>query len=127
MTGEAGSAILENVLIAEDNALLILNLSDMVTDLGAANVCAVSTVRDALAHLDSERITLAIIDIQLGSENGLVIADRCLSDEIPVILSTGYGDAMRFAVSNKEILLKKPYTMSALARAVTALAERRRE
>lgn len=114
--------ILTRILVVEDNLIISMHLSTMLEELGARDIEAVATVAEAFEQLEAGAFTLAIVDIQVGRENGLVVADRCLTAGIPVILSTGFGDAMRPAISASEVLLNKPYSINDLERAIEKLS-----
>jgi CheY-like chemotaxis protein len=113
--------ILDHILVAEDNSIISMHLCAMLEDLGARTISPVETVGDALAQLRSNAISLAIIDLQLGAENGLVVADHCQETGTPVIVATGFADEMRPAMSSSEILLRKPYTIADLENAIARL------
>ena len=116
--------MLSRVLIAEDNALVLLNLGLMLQDLGAQDIRTAKTAAEALAALDAMHFSLAVLDIRLGQDDGLAVADRCASQGIPVILSTGEGDVPRSAMAAMTVLLKKPYRAADLQGAIEQLRDR---
>ena len=115
-------SILSRVLVAEDNPLLLLNLGLMLQDLGAQDVRTATNAADALAALDALPFSLAVLDVQLGQDDGLLVADRCAAQGIPVILSTGDGAVLRSAMAPTMALLGKPYTAADLQKAITQLS-----
>ena len=116
-------SILASVLVAEDNSLMIEHLVLMLEDMGAEQIFTARSAVQAFDVLARARTTLAIVDIQLGLDNGLLVADRCSDAGVPVILSTGYGELFRSVLSN-ERLLQKPYTQSSLEQAISELIAR---
>jgi CheY-like chemotaxis protein len=45
----------------------------------------------ALDVLDQGDITFALLDVNLGRETSLAVAEQVWSDGIPAVLATGYG------------------------------------
>lgn len=68
------------ILIVDDSELTRTVLAARLKESGASVVCA-SSVADALA-VDAENITAAIVDVELGSDDGVSLAD-VLEDRNP--------------------------------------------
>ena len=64
------------VLIVDDSEVTRAALSARLTEGGASVVCA-SSAEDALA-VDAETISAAIVDVELGSDDGVSLADVLL-------------------------------------------------
>ncbi|WP_417683986.1 HWE histidine kinase domain-containing protein [Roseibium sp.] len=111
----------ETVLLIEDNVIIALDAEDMLKSNGFADVRVHNRVSDALAYLDQETCGFAVLDINLGDETSLDIADRLVELGIPFIFASGYGDSTglpeRF---QNAVVLTKPYTAENLD---TCLAE----
>ena len=107
------------VLLVEDNMIISMDASDMLGDLGASDVNAVSNVADALRVLETKDITFALLDVNLGSELSLKAAKECAARGIPAVLATGYGGSGN-AVSDfpQKVVVRKPYTMEHIRRAI---------
>jgi DNA-binding NtrC family response regulator len=110
------------VLLVEDHPLLAAQAGMMLEEMGADNVLIVGTVTDALNALQSARFNLALLDLQLGDESGLIVAERCANADIPVILATGYGDIILPVRHSSEYLLRKPYSFSDLENLIHKIA-----
>ena len=80
------------LLVVEDNMIIALDLEEMLTRGGAASVDVVSSVSEALRILDRLDIDAAILDLNLGAENSIPVADRLHSKNIPFVFATGYGE-----------------------------------
>jgi len=106
------------VLAVEDNVVLLMHLEDMLTDLGVGSVWSAVSVGEAEVLLDDRTFDLAIIDVKLGSESGIKVADRCHAKGIPVILATGYGDALGHTLRRGELVLAKPFSEADLVGAI---------
>jgi CheY-like chemotaxis protein len=113
------------VLLGEDEALLALDLANELQDLGCAVVGVADTVGDLHPYTDSAaaRIDLAVLDVNLGGEASLPIADALLAQDIPVIFVTGYSDLPRghWAGNPRVVLLRKPVASADLAHAIAGL------
>ena len=80
-----------HVLLLEDEAVIAMDLSDMLEDMGAERVHICFTVAEALAVLESHPIRLALLDINLGTETSLPVAQYCEARGVRHVLATGYG------------------------------------
>lgn len=114
-------ALLSRVLIAEDEPLIASHLREMLEAIGAGETKVVGTLGNALREMDTISFSLAIVDVQLGTDNGLLLANRCREDHVPTIISTGYGAALGTAIASDEVLLHKPFTFRQLEAAVQRL------
>ncbi|WP_299967943.1 HWE histidine kinase domain-containing protein [uncultured Roseobacter sp.] len=112
------------VLILEDNMVIALDASDIMTAHGAKAVRLASSVDDALEIMADEEITLAVLDINLGSQTSLPVAQKLDAMGIPFVLATGYGDVENMLTEYpKAPVVQKPFTSESLLRQIdTALA-----
>ncbi len=78
------------VLIVEDEVLIALDLVDIVCSAGASHVGPATSVHQALGFLDSQEITAAILDVNLGKEDSLEVACRLHAAGIPFIYHSGH-------------------------------------
>jgi len=78
-----------NVLIVEDEILIGLELRDVLLDAGARVVGPAMSVAEALRLIDNEKPTAAIVDVNLGSEVALPVAQRLEAAAVPFVLHTG--------------------------------------
>jgi DNA-binding NarL/FixJ family response regulator len=81
-------------LIVDDNAGYLSEARDLLQRQGMSVVGVASTSGDALAIAASDRLDVALVDVDLGAESGLDVA-RALatSDEpVPVILISAYAE-----------------------------------
>ena len=109
----------ELVLLVEDNRDVRAVTASLLEQLGYRTT-AVEDAREALEALKSQRsVSLVLTDIVIAGEyDGLMLARkiRARFPEIPIVLATGYAklfdDAPEFPV------LRKPYQIGDLARAI---------
>lgn len=118
----AGPLISGPVLLVEDSLIIAMDAEDILTRLGAESVATASTVPVALDELRHIQPTLAILDINLGSETSLPIADRLKAMGVPYLFATGYGEQARLPEAHAEVpVLQKPYTIENVARGLGGL------
>ena len=116
-----------HVLAVDDDALVLMNLTAMLEDLGH-RVDQASTGSDALDVLKSNPdIQIIITDQAMPKMTGLMLAESARKERpnLPIILATGYADLPDRA--HGYLKLDKPYLQSDLDRAISkAMARDRR-
>ena len=118
----AGPLISGPVLLVEDSLIIAMDAEDILTRLGAESVATASTVPIALDELRHLQPTVAILDINLGSETSLPIADRLKAMGVPYLFATGYGEQAKLPEAHAEApVLQKPYTIENVARGLGGL------
>jgi CheY-like chemotaxis protein len=82
------------VLIVEDEALVALDLANMLRVLGYNSVETVSSVQEALSVLRKDaRPSLAIVDVNLAGESSEPVVEKLRSLGTQTILASGYAHA----------------------------------
>jgi response regulator NasT len=80
------------VLIAEDEALIRLDLKEMLEEEGYAVVGEAGDGEQAIALADSLRPDLVILDVKMPKVDGIAAAERIAGDRIaPVVILTAFG------------------------------------
>jgi DNA-binding NtrC family response regulator len=116
---------MEKILIIDDEAFIRETVSRILTDEGY-QVCQASDTREASEQVASSEIDLALLDLNLGSENGIDTLKilKELDPELLVIIITGFGsvesavDALKLGAFH---YMKKPFKADAL-RVIVKLA-----
>lgn len=110
-----------SVLVVEDNIELGNFAADGLTELGYS-ITLVDNATDALAELmlDPDRFDVVFSDVVMPGMTGLDLArairDRSLG--VPVVLTTGYSEAVSQNGATGFDLLQKPYSIEELSRAL---------
>ncbi len=117
------------VLLVEDEAP-VRHLAERALRRRGFAVRAADSAEAALALLeDGTRPDLVVSDVMMPGMDGpaLLAALRCRWPDLPAILVSGYAaqDARRALAEEEAIFLAKPYTLAALAEAVTEGLKRR--
>ena len=81
-------------LIVDDNAMYLSEARDLLGRQGMRVVGVASTHGEAMAIAASDRLDVALVDVDLGAESGLDVARAlAMSDEpVPVILISAYAE-----------------------------------
>lgn len=109
-------------LLVEDSLIIAMDAEDILLRLGAERVATASSIALGLGEIEAARPNLAILDINLGAETSLPIADRLKALAIPYLFATGYGEQAKLPPAHADaIVLQKPYTIEGVARAVRTL------
>ena len=116
---------MEKILIIDDEAFIRQTVSRILTEDGY-QVCQASNSQEASEQVASGEIDLALLDLNLGSENGIDVLKilKELDPELLVIIITGFGsvesavDALKMGAFH---YMKKPFKADAL-RVIVKLA-----
>ncbi len=99
--------------------IVALEASEILRELGAEFVWTVSTLGAAENIVKNEKVGFAMLDINLGTENSLELAEECQKQGIPFIFASGYGsDGHMVSIRKSALTVKKPYTINTLRSAI---------
>lgn len=120
MTGSKKSVDLKGlrVLVVEDEALVALQLEDMLSDLGCAVVGPAARVGQALELLNGHKIDAAVLDLNVAGELVYPVAEALTARRVPFIFATGYGAAGLTEPYRSRPVLQKPFLLSQLRKAM---------
>ncbi|MCJ2081774.1 response regulator [Methylobacterium sp. J-090] len=111
------------VLIAEDEALILMQLEFLLEDCGHAVVATAATAGDAIRLARETRPDIVFVDLQLrGGSSGLDIV-RTLRDESDVVLVFVTANARRFTddFEGAAGVIAKPFTEAVILDTMTYL------
>lgn len=80
------------ILIVEDDALIGLDLEDMLGDLGHSVLEIAGSPDQAMIYLDrfKDRVDAVLLDANLGGASSLPVAEALSDRNIPFIVTSGY-------------------------------------
>lgn len=107
------------VLIVEDEAIIALDLSDMITDLGHIVVMVANRIDIGMDFARSGRLDLAILDMNVRGALSFPIADVLRDQSIPFIFASGYGERGLIDGFRDAHVITKPYNIDILGKMVT--------
>lgn len=112
-----------NVLIVEDEALIAMELSYLLEDLGHRVLGIGASVDRALTLIDQyhDDLDLVILDASLGGVPALEVAQALGRGHIPYVVASGYSreDLGRLGF-DASVTIAKPYHASEIAAALAA-------
>ena len=79
------------VLIVDDEPFIALDLAMTVEDAGGVVVGPAGSVREALALLEKNQVTAAILDVNLSDGDVSPIVEILMARGIPLVFQTGVG------------------------------------
>jgi DNA-binding response OmpR family regulator len=81
-----------HVLVVEDDFLISMELTSVLTAAGAAVIGPSPTVAGALALVDQNEISAAILDVRLGNDTVAPVARGLTRRKIPFLFYTGQAN-----------------------------------
>lgn len=120
---EMSDAVAGRVLIIEDEAIIAMDIENMVTEMGHTSVGNARTQTQAVEMVDKERPDLILADIQLAdNSSGIDAVNQILTShgDIPVIFITAFPERLLTGERPEPaFLITKPYTEDQVRSAVS--------
>ncbi|MEP2641518.1 HWE histidine kinase domain-containing protein [Roseobacter sp.] len=89
----AGEKLTAPVLILEDNFIIAREMKDQILEFGAPVVEVFSNVADALDFLEEDKVSLGVLDINLGKDqNSVEVAKKLTELGVPFLFVSGYSE-----------------------------------
>ena len=101
--------------------LVLMNIEDMLAELGCASVAAAATVDQAVALIEARIFDAAVLDMNLNGIKSFPIADKLDALGVPFIFATGYSAQDTREGYRDRPLLKKPIRFQELVEVFTRL------
>jgi len=126
--GQADEAARRRVLVAEDEALIRLDLAEMLREEGYAVVGEAADGEQAVAMAEELRPDLVILDVKMPKMDGIDAAAKITSDRIaPVVILTAFSQrdlVMRARDAGTMAYLVKPFAKRDLVPAIELAVSR---
>lgn len=101
--------------------LVLLNVEDILADLGCTSVTAAATVDQALGLIATQTFDAAMVDVNLDGRKSYLVADALAARGVPFVFSTGYsGESLDDGYRDRPVL-GKPYREVDLVEILTRL------
>ena len=114
----------DKILVVEDTFLIAMQLQMDLKSLGHQVAGPAPSVDRAFKLLDREPIKAALLDIHLGNENSIPIANRLRELKIPFLFITGFEQVdIESNEFDDHVLLRKPINLDQLSDAMGTLLE----
>ncbi len=122
---DAGGLAGLSVLIVEDETLLAMDYEAILKGEGCVVMGPVPRESKALALVEDKRPDLAVLDLNLGGEQPVRLAETLVERGVPFVIVSGYRrDQTQEPVFSDAPRLDKPLIAAKLIDALTALAAR---
>ena len=110
------------VLVVEDNVILALEMEIMLRRLGYSNIGTAPNQKTALRQIGENNFSIAVLDINLGGETSIKIAQKLVAEGIPFTFASGYDKAFDIPSELAEVpRLTKPVNFEELKRVINIL------
>lgn len=106
-------------LVVEDDALIALELSEMLEEMGFSPVDVAYAQSEAMSRAAATRYAIALVDIKLGVGEGFDVARQLRLAGSPVIFASGYSFRLPVDLAGAPFV-SKPFSAAALTEAVGA-------
>lgn len=117
-----------NVFVVEDEALVALNLEDMLLELGCTVIGPAMRLDRAHRIVDDGLAAdAAILDVNIAGEMVHGLARRLAEQGLPIVFATGYGLAGLGPEFHDYPVLQKPYTSEEVAHGLARAIKSRRQ
>jgi CheY-like chemotaxis protein len=109
-------------MVLEDSTLLAMDAEEILLELGFDTVEVVGTVPAALAVMKrlGRQLAFALLDVNLGDQTSLPVAQALFAAGIPFAFATGYGTGIDLPPEIAEVtaVVPKPYRRQDIAELV---------
>ncbi|MBS8259821.1 hybrid sensor histidine kinase/response regulator [Roseibium polysiphoniae] len=111
-------------LLVEDNMIIALDNEDMLREIGFVDVALAKDVETGLEVIAADKLDFALLDINLGRENSIPIAQKLRDLGVPFIFASGYEDTSLLDESFKNVpVVIKPFSKEKLEELVSLKME----
>ena len=99
----------QTILIMEDDFVLAAETQATLVDLGYPSSKIAANIEDAFEIIEDNKVEMAFLDMNLGTENSFPVARRLIALGIPFVFVSGYGRESVISEDLKDIqILAKP-------------------
>jgi DNA-binding response OmpR family regulator len=109
-----------HILLVEDEALVALDVEDLLFQSGASSVEITSSLAVAVEAVTSRPVSLVLLDVKLSDGCGLTILPLLRKLDIAVVITTGYAGLE----VDLHPIVQKPYSGAQLIEAIVAVTGR---
>ena len=111
----------KRVLVVEDEMLVAMLVEDLVEELGHEVAASAAHLEEALRLAGSADFDVAILDLNLGGQRSVAVADVLAERSIPFMFASGYGAAGLPPEHRDAVVVQKPFAADDLSAALERL------
>lgn len=119
------------ILIAEDDPLVAVTLSDQLAELGHDVIAVASDGEEAVTMAHEDRPDIAILDIKMPNRDGISAAEEITREfDLPILMLTAYSDrplVLRAAEAGALAYLLKPVAAEELSASLALALARHKD
>jgi len=109
------------ILLVEDEMLVAVLIEELLENLGCDVVASVARPAQALKAIEGLEIDAALLDLNLGGQDGFAVAARLEERGIPFVFATGYGGGAAEGRFEGRPVLAKPFSPTQLRDALRSV------
>jgi DNA-binding NtrC family response regulator len=115
----------DRCLVVEDNFLIFMDIENIILSTGFTFVDHASNVAQAMEHLHRRQYRMVLLDLKLGGENGVVVADTLTHLKIPFAVTTSFSRDDEALQALRGIpVISKPYVVDQVSSTIKELLSR---
>ncbi len=107
------------ILVVEDEALVAMQLEDMLAELGHEIAASCARLDEAVATARTVACDVAVLDINLSGQKSFPVAEMLKDRGVPFLFATGYGASILPPALADARVLHKPYSLDDLKSALS--------
>ncbi|WP_435168547.1 HWE histidine kinase domain-containing protein [Falsirhodobacter sp. 1013] len=108
-----------HVLLLEDQLLIAMDVEAMLEEAGFKRISLARNVAQALELVETGGIELAMLDVNLGSETSVAVAEALRGRGTPFVFATGYDETSALPETMRTVpIVRKPYDAENLIEAL---------
>ena len=107
-----------SLFLVEDEALIRMMIVQMIEELGHRVVAEAGSVGEALPLAETAEFDLALLDVNLAGESIAPVAITIERRGLPFLFVTGYSPAALPGPFSGSFVLRKPFPIAILKRAI---------
>lgn len=111
----------KRVLVVEDEMLIAMLVEDLVEELGHSVTATAAHLEEALRLARSADVDVAILDLNLGGDRSIPVAEVLAERRIPFMFASGYGAAGLPPEHSGAVVVQKPFVAEDLSAALDRL------
>lgn len=110
------------ILLVEDNLVIAMDAEAMLDDMGFAAVKTASNTAAAIRIVEEGGIDCALLDLDLGHETSIPVAEVLRARRVPFAFASGYGDPALLPEPFRDVaIITKPYGEKRIVEALSRM------
>ncbi|MDP8916131.1 MAG: response regulator [Pseudomonadota bacterium] len=111
----------KRIFLVEDEMMVAMLVEDLLAELGHRVTASAAHLDEALELARAGEFDVAILDLNLGGQRSLPVAEVLAERAIPFMFASGYGAGGLPPEHSQAVVLQKPFAVQDLAAALDRL------